>query len=151
VARETKKATSVAYWLFKEEPTHYSYADLERDGSTLWEGVKNPVARKHLRQVKPGDRVLFYHTGKEKAIVGEMRVTDGPEPNPASADPGAVFVRVEPVRRWPRPVTLAEVKRDEAFSSWELVRLPRLSVMPVSPEQWRRLEALGVSGGPQGP
>lgn len=131
-----------AGWLFKEEPAHYSYADLERDGGAWWNGVENPQARKFLGQVQAGDRVLFYHTGKDKAIVGEMRVTDGPRPDPDSDDPKAVVVRVEPVRRWPRPVTLAAIKSDPWFSSWELVRQPRLSVMPVSPEQWKRLDGM---------
>src|SRR5437870_5254850 len=99
-------------WLFKEEPEHYCYADLERDGATLWDGVSNNLALKNLRNVKPGDRVLFYHTGKEKAVVGEMRVIEGPTPDPAEQDPKLVVVKVEPVKRWPRPVTLAQVKQD---------------------------------------
>jgi predicted RNA-binding protein with PUA-like domain len=134
-------AKSVNGWLFKEEPSHYSYADLERDGEALWDGVDNSLARKHLRNVKIGDRVLYYHTGKEKAVVGEMVVVEGPMPD-AAADSKAVVVRVKPVRRWPRPVGLVEIKQEPLFQSWELVRISRLSVMPVSPEQWRRLEEL---------
>jgi len=126
-------------WLFKEEPDHYSYADLERDGATRWDGVTNALARKHLRQVKAGDRVLYYHTGKEKAVVGEMRVTAGPQADPAADDPQAVVVTVAPVGRWTRPVTLQQIKADPHFTGWDLVRLPRLSVLPVSAEQWRRL------------
>jgi predicted RNA-binding protein with PUA-like domain len=133
---------SAGGWLFKEEPDHYSYADLERDGTTLWDGVENAVARKHLREVKAGDRVLYYHTGKEKAIVGEMRVVEGPMPDPASDDPKSVVLRVEPVRRWQQPVSLAQIKADPAFAGWELVRISRLSVMPVSEAHWRRLEEL---------
>lgn len=129
-------------WLFKEEPTHYSFADLEREGRTVWDGVTNALARKHLRQVRPGDRILFYHTGKEKAIVGEMRAVSGPRPDPNAADPQAVVVEVAPVRRWPHPVSLAQIKADPQLADWELVRLPRLSVVPVRPEQWRRLEEL---------
>jgi predicted RNA-binding protein with PUA-like domain len=128
-------------WLFKEEPTHYSFADLERDGTALWDGVKNNLARKNLRSVQPGDRVLFYHTGKERAIVGEMRVLTAPQATPGD-DPGAVAVKVEAVRRWTRPVTLDEIKRDPLLRSWDLVRLPRLSVMGVTLEQWKRLEEL---------
>lgn len=143
-----KKADSAAGgWLFKEEPSHYSYAQLEEDGATVWSGIENPVARKHLRAVSVGDRVLYYHTGKERAIVGEMRVTEGPMQDPDSTDPKAVVVRVEPVRRWPQPVTLDQIKKDSRFASWDLTRMPRLSVMPVSPEQWRWLEELAVSGG----
>ena len=137
-----KRQTSAAGgWLFKEEPEHYSYADLERDGSTWWTGVNNNLARKHLRNMRPGDRVLYYHTGKEKAVVGEMRVLAGPAPDP-KGDDKAVMVQVEPVRRWPDPVTLDRIKADPLLASWDLARLPRLSVMPVSPEQWQRLEQL---------
>ncbi len=129
-------------WLFKQEPNCYSYADLERDGGTLWDGVGNALARQHLRNVKVGDRVLYYHTGTEKAIVGVMRIVAGPMPDPGSDDPKAVVVRVEPAERWAQPVTLDQIKQDPALQGWDLVRLPRLSVMPVRPEQWQRVEAL---------
>jgi predicted RNA-binding protein with PUA-like domain len=138
----------VALWLFKEEPEHYSFADLQRDGRATWDGVTNALARQHLRRVQPGDRVFFYHTGKEKAVVGEMRVLAGPRPDPADEDPKAVIVEVAPVKALGRPVTLAEIKNDPLLADWELVRLPRLSVMPVSEEQWRRVEELGRPGGP---
>src|SRR5436853_4622118 len=95
-------------WLFKEEPSHYSFADLEKDGSTLWSGVSNPVALKHLRSVQKGDRILYYHTGKEKAVVGEMRASA--DATVDAADPKAVTVKVEPVKRWPNAVTLASIK-----------------------------------------
>jgi len=130
----------MAYWLFKEEPDHYSYNDLERDGSTLWTGVANPVARKNLRNVRKGDHILYYHTGKEKAVVGEMVALEDAEPDPKGGDTKAVAVRVTAKKRWERPVTLAEIKRDPQLASWELVRLPRLSVMPASKEQWQRVE-----------
>ncbi len=133
-------------WLFKEEPGHYAYADLERDGAAVWDGVSNALARKHLRQVTPGDRVLYYHTGKERAVVGEMRIAGGPEADPAGDDPKAIVVRVEPVRRWPRAVPLERIKQDPLLAGWDLVRLPRLSVLPVSAEQWRRLEELAGLG-----
>src|SRR5579883_747920 len=132
----------MACWLFKEEPEHYSFADLQRDRTTIWDGVSNTLAQKHLRQVKAGDRVLYYHTGKEKAIVGEMKVVDGPKPDPNSDDPKAVIVKVKAMHRWPGPVTLERIKKEPAFASWELVRLPRLSVVPVSSDQWQRLEEL---------
>jgi predicted RNA-binding protein with PUA-like domain len=115
---------------------------LERDGVTVWDGVDNNLARKNLRNVRPGDRVLYYHTGKERAIVGEMRVLTGPQPNPSGGDPKAVTVTVEAVRRWPKSVSLERIKQDPHLKTWDLVRLPRLSVMPISPEQWNRLEAL---------
>ena len=130
----------MAFWLFKEEPDHYSFADLQKDGSTTWNGIRNPVALKNLRSVKRGDRVFFYHTGKEKAVVGEMRVTEGAQTSPD--DPMDVSVQVAPVRPMPRPVTLAEIKRDPALAGWELARLPRLSVVPVTEAQWQRVEEL---------
>ncbi|MFO0926617.1 MAG: EVE domain-containing protein [Gemmataceae bacterium] len=130
-------------WLFKEEPEHYSYADLARDGTTVWDGVTNALARQHLRRVQVGDRVFFYHTGKEKAVVGEMRVVGGPRSDPNDTDPKAVVVEVAAVRPLDRPVPLARIKDDPTLAGWELVRLPRLSVMPVTDEQWERVEALG--------
>jgi predicted RNA-binding protein with PUA-like domain len=132
----------MAYWLFKEEPDHYSFADLRRDGRTLWDGVTNNLARKHLRAVRRGDRVLFYHTGKEKAVVGEMKVTGDPQPDPAVDDPKSVVVEVQPVRAFGRPVTLAVIKENPALADWDLVRLSRLSVMPVSVEQWTCVQNL---------
>lgn len=134
-----KKSAPAGGWLFKEEPEHYSFADLERDGEAWWDGVTNNLARQNLRKIQPGDRVLYYHTGKERAVVGEMVVLEGPKPAPGS-DPKAVVVKVKPVRRWPRPVTLEQIKKDRAFAGWDLVRLPRLSVVPVSSAQWQRLE-----------
>jgi predicted RNA-binding protein with PUA-like domain len=132
----------MALWLFKEEPEHYSFADLQRDGKTLWSGVSNALARQHLRNVKRGDRVLFYHTGKEKAVVGVMRVTAGPRPDPEDDDPKGVAVEVAAVKELPRPVTLTAIKADPVFKDWELVRLSRLSVMPVTEAQWQRIEEL---------
>src|SRR5947208_502183 len=111
-----KKREKLGGWLFKEEPSCYNFADLERDGSTLWAGVKNALARQHLRNVKAGDRVLYYHTGSERAIVGEMRIAANPTADPASDDPKAVVVKVEPVRRWAVPVTLEQIKHDLLFS-----------------------------------
>jgi predicted RNA-binding protein with PUA-like domain len=136
----------MASWLFKEEPDHYSYAQLEADGKALWNGVNNNLARKHLRQVKKGDRIWFYHTGKEKAIVGEMRALGDASADPDSDDPNAVAVEVKPVRRLANPVPLARVKKEPLLSSWELVRLSRLSVMPVSDAQWQRIEELAAKG-----
>ena len=131
-------------WLFKEEPSHYSFDDLQRDGSTWWDGVDNNLARKHLRQVSTGDRVLYYHTGREKAIVGEMLVVEGPRPDPNSDDAQAVVVKVEALKRWPTPLPLSRIKQDPQLADWELVRIARLSVMPVSAQQWRRLVELSV-------
>ena len=98
-------------WLFKEEPDHYGYNDLQRDGETVWDGVDNNLARKNLRLVKVGDAVLYYHTGKERAIVGEMLVIEGPMPDPDSDDPKSVVVKVKPLRRWDRPVPLGASRK----------------------------------------
>lgn len=132
----------MARWLFKEEPTHFCFSDLIREGKTVWNGVTNALARQHLRQVKKGDRVWFYHTGKDKAIVGEMRVVTDACPDANDADPKAVVVEVEPVKALAHPVTLETIKADPGLADWDLVRLPRLSVLPVTLEQWRRIEQL---------
>jgi predicted RNA-binding protein with PUA-like domain len=137
----------MAYWLFKEEPDHYNYSDLEREQETVWDGVTNNLARLHLRHVQSGDRILYYHTGKEKAIVGEMRAVTGAAPDPNSEDPKAVAVRVRPVRRLQRPVSLECVKNDPLLAGWDLVRLPRLTVMPVTQDQWQRVEELSKDAG----
>jgi predicted RNA-binding protein with PUA-like domain len=132
----------MGHWLFKEEPEHYSYSELERDKTARWDGVTNNLARKYLRQVRSGDRIWFYHTGKEKAVVGEMRAVSDSMSDEESADAKAVVVQVRPVRRLLHPVTLGRIKEDPMLASWDLVRLPRLSVMPVTPDQWRRVEEL---------
>jgi predicted RNA-binding protein with PUA-like domain len=131
---------SGATWLFKQEPACYSFADLERDGGTVWDGVANSLALQNLRKVKAGDRVLYYHTGKEKAVVGVMRAIS----DAAAEDdnPKQVVVKVEAVRRLPNPVTLARIKADPLLADWELLRLPRLSVVPVNRVQWDRVEEL---------
>jgi predicted RNA-binding protein with PUA-like domain len=132
----------MALWLFKEEPDSYSFDDLVRDGSAVWDGVTNALAQKHLRAVKAGDRVFFYHTGDQKAVVGVMEATADPTPAPGDASGKFVAVTVKPVRKLKHPVTLAAIKADRAFADWELVRVPRLSVMPVSEERWKRIEAM---------
>jgi predicted RNA-binding protein with PUA-like domain len=136
-----KKQEVAGGWLFKEEPDHYNFADLERDGEAVWGGITNSLALQNLRRVRAGDRVLYYHTGKEKAVVGEMRAVS--DAQAAADDPKAVSVRVKPLRRWKQPVSLARIKQDEWLAQhWELVRLPRLSVVPVTAEVWRRVEEL---------
>jgi predicted RNA-binding protein with PUA-like domain len=132
----------MANWLFKEEPEHYSLDDLFRDKRAVWSGVENNLALKHLRSVKKGDRVLYYHTGKEKAVVGVMEVVKGPYPDPARDDDRFVVVDVKPVRRFDRPVSLAEIKSNRKFADFALVRISRLSVMPVTTEQWVEIERL---------
>ena len=132
-------------WLFKEEPTHYSYDDLARDGSTSWTGVRNPVAQKHLRSVKKGDRIFFYHTGDEKAVVGICRAAGNGYPDPADKTGKLYAVDVEPVKKLKTPVTLAAIKADGRFASMPLTRVPRLSVMPVTAEEWQAILAMSGS------
>ncbi|MBI4513418.1 MAG: EVE domain-containing protein [Gemmatimonadetes bacterium] len=129
-------------WLFKEEPTHYSFDDLSKDGRARWDGVRNNLALKHLRQVRKGDGILYYHTGSAKAIVGIARAVSDPYPDPKARDARYVVVDVEPVKGLRRPVTLAEIKAHPKFKNFPLVRIPRLSVMPVTEEQWDLIEEM---------
>ena len=129
-------------WLLKTEPGTYSFSDLTREGRTCWDGVSNPVALGHLRAMQKGDEAFFYHTGAEKAIVGLARIVSDPYPDPRLGDPRRVVVDLAPLRPLDHPVTLAAVKADPRFRDFALVRIGRLSVMPVSPEQWKALLAL---------
>jgi predicted RNA-binding protein with PUA-like domain len=129
-------------WLFKEEPTHYSYDDLVRDGKTSWTGVRNPVAQKHLRSVKKGDRIFFYHTGNEKSVVGVAKAGADSYADPADESGKLYAVDVLPVRKLKQPVTLAAIKGDKFFASFALTRVPRLSVMPVTDDEWNRIEGM---------
>ena len=131
------------YWIVKTEPSTYSYDDLERQKKAVWDGVKNNLALKHLRQMKPGDGVLVYHTGDEKAVVGVAEVTSQAYPDPKQKDPKLAVVDLKADGRLPQPVPLAEIKKDRAFADLGLVRMGRLSVMPASPEQSKRLLKLG--------
>lgn len=124
------------FYLLKTEPTSYSWDDLERDGSTVWDGVKNYTAQKHIRDVRAGDLAFLYHTGKERRIVAIVRVTSDAYPDPRQETPDLHVFDVEPLERLERPVPLAEIKDDPLFQDWDLVRLPRLSVMPVDPKLW---------------
>jgi predicted RNA-binding protein with PUA-like domain len=132
----------MAQWLVKEEPEHYSYDQLERDRKTVWAGVRNPLAQKHLRGIRKGDRILYYHTGKEKAVVAISRAIGNAYPDPDDTSGKAYVVDIAPVERLRRPVTLAEIKADKVFASFPLVRMARLSVMPVSDAEWARIERL---------
>jgi predicted RNA-binding protein with PUA-like domain len=132
------------FWLLKTEPDHYSYADLERDGATIWDGVANNTALMHIRTMQPSDLALIYHTGDQRQAVGLAEITSPPYPDPRAGDPKLVVVDLRPLRRLPQPVTLAAVKADPAFADFALVRQGRLSVVPVTPEQWRKL--LGMAG-----
>jgi len=129
-------------WLFKEEPGHYSFQDLVRDRKTVWEGVKNPTARNHLRNVRKGDLIFYYHTGDEKAVVGIARAVSNARPDPKTKDGKAVVVEIAAVKALGQPVTLATIKSLARFKDFPLVRISRLSVMPVSESEWRAVEEL---------
>jgi predicted RNA-binding protein with PUA-like domain len=132
-----------SYWIVKTEPSTYGFDDLARQKTAVWDGVKNNLALKHLRQMKPGDRVLVYHTGDEKAVVGVAEVASQPYPDPKQKDPKLAVVDLKAGERLPRPVPLAEIKGDRAFADLALVRIGRLSVMPASADQFKRILKLG--------
>lgn len=132
----------MAFWLLKTEPSTYSFDDLRRDKRTTWDGVSNPVALKHLRAMRKGDQAFVYHTGDEKSIVGLARIASDPFPDPKLDDPSRVVIDLEPGRALRKPVALAAVKADARFADFALVRISRLSVMPVSAEQWKHLLAM---------
>jgi predicted RNA-binding protein with PUA-like domain len=136
----------MAQWLFKEEPTHYGFDALVKDGRTTWSGVRNPVAQKHLREVRKGDRIFYYHTGNEKAVVAIAKAASDAYPDPDDPAGKAHVVDVVPVKRLKTPVTLAAVKADRRFASFPLTRLPRLSVMPVSDKEWDAIMAMSDQG-----
>ncbi|HWO41930.1 MAG TPA: EVE domain-containing protein [Candidatus Eisenbacteria bacterium] len=129
-------------WLFKTEPSAYSFQQLQKDEKTVWDGVKNNLALKNLKEVQKGDSILIYHTGDEKAAVGIARALSGAYPDPSKKDPKLLVVDIEAVKPLPRPVPLAEIKANRKLSKFDLVRLPRLSVMKVSDEQWETIEGM---------
>jgi len=131
-------------WLFKEEPSHYGFDELLSDGRTTWSGVKNPLAQKHLRSVRKGDRILYYHTGGEKAVVGIARAVGDAYVDPGDPSGRRAAVDIAPEGRLSRPVTLAEIKSLKAFVKFPLVRISRLSVMPVTDREWETI--LKLSG-----
>ena len=134
-------------WLVKEEPANYSFDAFTKDGSTVWSGVKNPLAQKHLRSFKRGDRVFYYHTGNEKSVVGIAKATGDAYPDPQDKTGKAFVVDLAPVKKLGRPVTLAEIKADAFFKTFPLVRIGRLSVMPVRDDEWDRIEKKSKSPG----
>ena len=131
------------YWVLKTEPTTYSFADLEREGRTRWDGVRNRQALKHIGNMRPGDQVLIYHSGKDKAVVGAARVTTEPYDDPEADEAGLVVVDIEAAGALPTPVPLAQIKAEEQFADMALVRQGRLSVVPATKAQWQRLRSMG--------
>ncbi|GAA6622262.1 EVE domain-containing protein [Scytonema sp. NUACC26] len=135
----------MAYWLLKTEPEEYSYSHLEKDGEGVWDGVNNALALKHLRTMKIGELAFIYHTGKERQVVGIAEVVSLPYPDPKLDDAKRVVVRLKAVQKVKHPVTLSEIKLDSHFENFDLLRLPRLSVVPVSEFYWQRLLQLTKS------
>lgn len=129
-------------WLFKEEPSHYGYETLVAEGGTRWSGVKNPQAQKNLRSVRKGDPILYYHTGDQKAVVGLARARGDAYPDPDDPSGKAFVVDVQPVRKLTHAVSLADIKATPAFRDSPLVRIPRLSVVPVQDAEWTAVERL---------
>ncbi len=132
-------------FLFKTEPSDYSFADLLRQGSSTWDGVRNPAALKTMREIKKGDRVFIYHTGDEKAVCGVARAVSEAYPDPQQPEGGPlVVVDLVPVGTIPNPVPLSAIKADPEFAASPLVRQGRLSVVRLSPAQAARIEKLGA-------
>ncbi len=129
-------------WLFKTEPSVYSFQQLQKDKKTMWDGVKNNLALKNLKDIQKGDEILIYHTGDEKAAVGVARALGGAYPDPSQKNPKLLVVDIEAVKLLPRPVTLAEVKANKKLANFDLVRLSRLSIMKVNDDQWNIIEAM---------
>ncbi|MDZ4672952.1 MAG: EVE domain-containing protein [Gemmatimonadota bacterium] len=130
-------------WILKSEPSTYSHGDLLRDRSTVWDGVRNAAALIHIRAMSRGDLAMIYHSGAEKAVIGLATVASDPYPDPTAGDPRWAVVKLAADRALAAPVALATIKADPAFADLGLVRISRLSVMPVSATQWRRILSLG--------
>ena len=134
--------TMVNYWLAKQEPSGprgYNILDLKKDKTTVWDGVHNNLALKHMRQMKKGDQVLYYHTGTERQAVGIMTITSNPYSNPKEDDERFIVVDVKFTKLFKKPVTLDEMKSQKSFKNWELLRISRLSVMPVPAPIWKTI------------
>jgi len=131
------------YWLVKSEPSKYSWEQLEKDGQTFWDGVRNYAARNHLKSMKKGDQVLFYHSNEGLEIVGIAKVAKEAYQDPTTDDAGWVVVDLKPYRRIKKPVSLEQVKADKRLANMALVRLGRLSVQPVTDQEWNVIMELG--------
>lgn len=137
----------MAHFLVKTEPTSYSFADLLSERRTVWDGISNPVALKHLATVRKGDTVVVYHTGDEKQAVGLAVAASAPYADPKLDEPKRLVVELEAKRALGKPVTLAQVKADPILMKTDLARLPRLSVVPFTTEQYQRLMELAGEKG----
>jgi predicted RNA-binding protein with PUA-like domain len=129
-------------WLLKTEPSCYSFAQLQKERTTVWNDVRNPSALRNLSRMAKGDPCFIYHTGDEKAVVGIARALGQAYPDPNQDNPRLLVIDLEAVKALPHPVTLKAIKATAAFEGWDLVRLPRLSVMAVSAAQWGEIEKM---------
>lgn len=136
----------MAFWILKTDADTYPFDLLQREQRTVWDGVTNALALKHIRSMAAGDTALIYHSNVGKELVGLARIVSAPYPDPKSKDPKLVVVDLEADRRLPKPVTLAAIKADPAFSDLGLVRMSRLSVIPVPVEHWGALLRMGGIG-----
>lgn len=132
----------MAHWLLKTEPSEYSFSTLVKDGKTVWSGVNNNLALQYLRKMRKDETVFIYHTGEERQIAGIAEITSNPYPDPNLKDGKRVVIDLKPLSALNTPVTLAQLKADSSFADFELVRLGRLSVMPVSNEHWKQIIAM---------
>jgi len=132
----------MAKWLFKTEPSTYSFDDLSREKTTVWEGVKNPTALIHLRSMRKGDQVIIYHTGNERSAVGYASVVSNPYADPKAKNEKIVVVDLKAGKRLANPVTLDQIKSDKTFAGFDLIRIGRLSIVPVPDAMWKRIEEL---------
>jgi predicted RNA-binding protein with PUA-like domain len=133
-------------WLVKSDPDSYGWPELEREGVARWDGVRNPEARNHLAEMRPGERVLFYHSGADKAVVGIARVTKAAYPEPGADDPRWLAVDLEPVKKLAQPVPLAAIKAEKSLARIPLVTRSRLSVMPIEPAAFEKILSLAAGG-----
>lgn len=136
----------MSYWLLKTEPGTYSWDDLVREKRAVWDGITNPLALKHLRAAAAGDQALIYHTGSERRAVGIARIVSAPRPDPKAKDPRLAVVDIAPMRALKAPVTLDTIKADPAFAGWVLLRMSRLSFVPVPAPMWKRVLELSETG-----
>ncbi len=132
----------MAYWLIKTHPTDYSYGDLEKVKSAVWDGVSNNTALMHMRAMRKGDGVLIYHSGPEKSVIGRAEIVSDPYTDPKAGDPKIVVVDIAPAGRLARPISLGAIRKEKEFASFDLVRISRLSVMPVPAPLWKKLLAM---------
>jgi predicted RNA-binding protein with PUA-like domain len=134
----------MAYWLLKTEPDSYGWDDLAKDKKAVWDGVTNALALKHLRTMKKGDLALIYHTGDERQAVGIAQITSAPYADPKEDDEKLVVVDLKPKKKLANPVGLDVIKADKAFAGWDLLRIGRLSIVPVPEAMWKRVGELAA-------